>query len=175
MPTRLIFSFFLLFSLVIKAQLTIPDVLGMFNNDTVDYISVEELQKQDNAAILDTREKEEYQVSHLRNALWVGYDDFDMDSVLRTIPNKETPIVVYCSIGVRSEDIGEKLKRHGYSQVSNLYGGIFAWKDKGYPVYNTKGQDTEKVHAYSKYWGGLLTNAEKVYTNKTEAIGQEKQ
>lgn len=163
------------FSLVLKAQLTIPDVLGMFNNDTVDYISVEELQEHDNIIILDTRQWEEYQVSHLKNAIWAGYDDFEMDKVVRAVPNKATPVVVYCSIGVRSEDIGEKLKRKGYSHVSNLYGGIFAWKDKGYPVYNAKGQVTEKVHAYSKYWGGLLTNAERVYTSKTEAIGQEKQ
>ena len=40
-------------------------------------------------------------------------------------------IIVYCSIGVRSEDIGEKLKELGYTKILNLYGGIFDWKNKG--------------------------------------------
>ncbi|MEX0288482.1 MAG: rhodanese-like domain-containing protein [Flavobacteriaceae bacterium] len=152
------------------AQNSIPNVLEKYNEHTVDYISVKELHETDTIVLLDAREREEYMVSNLKNSVWVGHKTFEVDNVKKTIPNPDTPIVVYCSIGVRSEEIGEKLKKAGFSNVKNLYGGIFAWKNNGFPVYDSQGEDTEKVHAYSKYWGSLLTNADKVYTDKTKTV-----
>ncbi len=140
------------------------DVLNLYNKESVPYIQVDELANKGGITLLDTRENEEFEVSHLENAQWVGYDQFDMEKFLRQFPDKDTPLVVYCSIGVRSEDVGEQLQEAGYTNVQNLYGGNFEWKNKGYPVVDQKKQKTEKVHAYSKYWGRLLTNAKKVYS-----------
>jgi rhodanese-related sulfurtransferase len=110
--------------------------------------------------ILDSREKEEYEVSHIQNAIWVGYDDFDRDRLAQV--SKDAPIVVYCSIGYRSEQITDQLAYLGYTNVHNLYGGIFEWVNQGNPVYDQSGE-TEKVHAYSKTWGIWLNEGEKVY------------
>ena len=110
--------------------------------------------------LLDTRSEAEYQVSHLAGARFVNYDTFDPKQ-LKDVP-KDAPIVVYCSVGYRSERVGEKLKQAGYTNVQNLYGGIFEWVNQGYPVYNAKGK-TEKVHAYSHSWGLWLRKGEKVY------------
>lgn len=153
--------FFLLFSA--NAQSSIDQALDWYNNESVPYISVTELQNLKNQIILDTREWEEYEVSHLKNAVWVGYDDFKLADVVTKYPDKNLNIVVYCSIGVRSENIGEELLESGYFNTKNLYGGIFEWTNEGYPVYNTKGEKTKKVHAYGKLWGKYLTKAEKVY------------
>ncbi len=143
---------------------SIEGVLDMNNSETVPYIQVAELKESDGYTLLDTREKEEYEVSHLENAHWIGHEHFKLKDVTSRFPDKDAAIVVYCSIGVRSEDIGEKLQEAGYTNVKNLYGGIFAWKNKGKPVFDPEGRKTEKVHAYSKYWGRLLTNADKVYS-----------
>lgn len=167
MRLSLLFILFFTLGLASCAQQSIPKVLEQLNDNTVDYISVEELHKMEAPLILDARERVEFGVSHLQSAIWVGYEDFDINKVLPQLPNKEEPIVVYCSIGVRSEDIGEQLKKAGYTNVKNLYGGIFEWKNKGYPVYDTNRKETEKVHAFSKYWGRFLNNAEKVYAKKT--------
>jgi 3-mercaptopyruvate sulfurtransferase SseA len=70
---------------------------------------------------------------------------------LQDIPKDET-IVVYCSIGARSQDIGKKLKSAGYKEVYNLYGGIFHWVNEDYPVYKNE-EETDEVHAFSKIWG----------------------
>jgi rhodanese-related sulfurtransferase len=113
--------------------------------------------------ILDAREKEEYNISHLKNALFVGYTTFELDSVFRKIPNKNSEIVVYCSIGIRSETIAFKLKKAGYSHVFNLYGGIFEWKNNNFKVYNLENAETENVHAYSKEWSNWLKKGEKVF------------
>ncbi|WP_223170194.1 rhodanese-like domain-containing protein [Maribacter aquimaris] len=137
--------------------------LKALNNETIPYIQVSEAVAKDSLVFLDTRKLEEFKISHLEQALWVGYDQFDAQHLQNAIPNLETPIVVYCSIGVRSEDIGEKLQEMGYTNIQNLYGGIFKWKNSGYPVFDTEGNETEKVHAYNRLWGKLLEKGEKIY------------
>jgi rhodanese-related sulfurtransferase len=126
-------------------------------------ISVPELYKenQSNIVFLDAREKKEFEVSHLKNARWVGYEDFKLSRVKGIEKNKE--IVIYCSIGVRSEKIGEKLVDTGYTNVKNLYGSIFEWVNQGNPVFDSLGNTTNKVHAYNKKWGIWLNEGEKVY------------
>ena len=110
--------------------------------------------------LLDSREPGEFEVSHIKGARNVGYDDFDM-SALKDIP-KDTEIVIYCSVGYRSEKIGEKLLDEGFTNVSNLYGGIFNWVNEGNQVVDGNGA-TPKVHAYNKKWGQWLEKGEKVY------------
>ncbi len=147
----------------IFGQTKLDKTLKKWNTESVPYIQPENLPDIKSFTLLDTRKKEEYEVSHLKDALWVGDKAFDPKKVLEAIPDKEKPIVVYCSIGVRSEDIGEKLLAMGYTNVQNLYGGIFEWKNKENPVYNLKEQPTDSVHAFSKHWGKLLSKGIKVY------------
>jgi rhodanese-related sulfurtransferase len=118
------------------------------------------LEQETHPVLLDTRSEKEYGVSRLAGARFVDYETFDPGQ-LAHIP-KTTPIVVYCSVGYRSERVGEKLKAVGYTEVYNLYGGLFEWVNQGKPVYNSRGK-TEKVHAYSRAWGVWLRKGEKVY------------
>ena len=66
-------------------------------------------------------------------------------------------------MGYRSEKISEQLLDAGYTDVANLYGGIFEWKNQNQKVVNMDGQTTESVHAYNRTWGIWLKNGEKVY------------
>ncbi|HIC31201.1 MAG TPA: rhodanese-like domain-containing protein, partial [Flavobacteriaceae bacterium] len=79
------------------------------------------------------------------------------------LPNKNELIVVYCSIGIRSAKIAQQLKDEGYTNVFNLYGGIFEWKNNNFSVFDLNGQKTKKVHVYNKYWAKWLTKGEKVF------------
>ena len=157
---------FLFFPLAVSClgQQSMESVLKLHNKGSVPYIQAAKLANENGFTLLDARESEEFGVSHLENAEWIGYDDFDIEKFALQFPDKNASFVVYCSIGVRSEDIGEQLQKAGYTNVQNLYGGIFEWKNKAYPVVDSTNKKTEKVHAYSKYWGRLLTNAEKVYS-----------
>jgi len=150
-------------SLVVHSQKSLKGILKKYNTESVPYIHIEESSANTSILYVDARKRKEYEVSHLKNALWVGYEQFDAGKVQKEIPAKDTEIVVYCSIGVRSEDIGEKLMKLGYTNVSNLYGGIFEWKNKGFPVYDDQGQETEKVHAFDAHWGKYLKQGEKVF------------
>ncbi len=148
------------------AQEPLDKLLSKFNSHSIPYISVEELRMQsDNEKIyiLDAREQEEFDVSHLKNSVFVGYNDFSAESVTSKIEDKSANIVVYCSLGIRSENVSEKLKKAGYLNVKNLYGGIFEWKNKGYSVYDSSNRETQKVHAFSKPWAKYLNKGEPVF------------
>jgi rhodanese-related sulfurtransferase len=129
---------------------------------TVPEISVDSLARIKNTTILlDAREPEEFKVSHMKNAIYVGYNDFNLDAVKGI--SKESPVVVYCSVGYRSEKVSEKLKAAGFKNVANLYGGIFEWKNQEHDVVDENGAVTENVHAYNKVWGAWLKKGKKVY------------
>lgn len=114
----------------------------------------------DSAIFLDAREKSEYDVSHIKNAQWVGYNSFKFSRISHIPKNKL--IIIYCSIGYRSEKITEKLLKKGYTSVYNLYGGIFEWSNQSYPMYrgNIKTQD---IHGYNKNWSKWITEGDITY------------
>ncbi|MGJ8634693.1 MAG: rhodanese-like domain-containing protein [Luteolibacter sp.] len=106
--------------------------------------------------LLDTREWEEYKVSHIPGAVWVGYKTFD----IKRLGNLEngSGIIVYCSIGYRSEKIGERMQAAGFQNVRNLRGGVFAWANDKLPLENENGR-TKTVHGYNKAWSNYLDPA----------------
>ena len=67
---------------------------------------------------LDAREKKEFDVSHINDAIWIGYEDFDITRVQNIA--KDEKIVVYCSVGYRSEKIAEKLTAVSFSAIFSL-------------------------------------------------------
>ena len=130
---------------------------------SVKTISPNDVKRQSDMLILDARERSEYDVSHLPNAVFVGYNNFEkktLDSIA-----KDRPIVVYCSIGYRSEKIAEKLQKQGFSRVYNLYGSIFEWVNQGNVVVDKNNQPTKKVHTYNKAWSRWVEDgkAEKIW------------
>lgn len=137
-------------------------LLKEYNKRSVPYISVQDLKKTNDVLILDTRKKEEYEVSHIPGAIWVSEKVNDSIYAFAKA-KKDQPIVVYCSVGIRSEDFGEDLLKRGFNNVQNLYGSIFAWKDEGYELQNIEKKETDSVHVFSKIWGKYLKTGTKVY------------
>lgn len=103
--------------------------------------------------ILDARSEAEYAVSHLQQADRIDPHHPDLAAVAGA--SKDTPIVVYCSVGYRSARIVEQLGQAGFSHVYNLEGSIFQWANEGRPVFKD-GHPTMLVHPYNKLWGTLL-------------------
>ena len=57
--------------------------------------------------------------------------------IANEVPDKDTPIVVYCGINQRSPLAAETLRKMGYTRVSNYAPGFFEWRDAGKPVKST--------------------------------------
>ncbi|MBC7642363.1 MAG: rhodanese-like domain-containing protein [Flavobacterium sp.] len=163
MNSKIISLFFLLSSFG-YAQKSIDKVLKALNNNSVPYISSQNLKKlSEKIILLDAREKNEFEVSHIENAINIGFNKFDINKIKSNISDKNQKIIVYCSIGVRSERIGEKLLKEGYTNVYNLYGGIFDWKNNDFMVVNDNNVETQNIHTYSKSWGKYLIKGNKIY------------
>lgn len=106
------------------------------------------LLKSEHIILIDVREEKEFAISHLPNALNIT----EVDAVHYP---KDTLIVVYCSVGLRSAAFAQKLQKRGFTKVLNLRGSIFAWANSGYIL--RRGEKTVNVvHPYNKNWGKLL-------------------
>ncbi len=103
--------------------------------------------------LLDVREFEEFEISHLQGARNVR----TLDEALAAIGNeRERAVVVYCSVGYRSAKLARSLADRGVRNVKNLEGSIFAWANSDHPVYRGT-QRASRVHPYDEKWGRMLT------------------
>lgn len=130
---------------------------------TVPILKIKEVNNLDAYLFLDARESKEFETSHIRNSKNIGFDNFDLKKTIAAFPNKSKAIVIYCSIGIRSEIIGEKLIKAGYTNIYNLYGGIFEWKNQLNIVVDSEEKPTENVHTFSKEWSRWLQKGKKIY------------
>ena len=80
--------------------------------------------------VLDVRTERERDAGYIGGSVWIprGVLEFKIYEVCK---NPDRPIVVYCRKGGRSLLAVKTLERMGYSNVSNLLGGINAWGAKG--------------------------------------------
>ena len=117
---------------------------------SVPVISCNDLEDmKDDVLILDTRTREEFEISHIPGAKFAGFDSFD-EAMLAAV-RKDQKIIVYCSIGYRSEKIAERIQSMGYD-VANLYGSIFEWVNQDKPIVDKNGNKTHKLHTYNRKW-----------------------
>src|SRR5688572_25929519 len=157
----------LIFALYVHAsgQSAFDEKLQSMYRNTVPLVTVEVLQnnlgKNKNMILLDIRTPVEYAVSHLPHAKFIDYRNFKLHK-LDTL-SRQTLIVVYCSVGYRSERVGEQLFAMGFKNVKNLYGGIFEWVNKGYAIVDGFGKTTTRVHTYNKNWSRWLKRGIKIY------------
>ncbi len=103
--------------------------------------------------LIDVRSADEFAVSHLRGARRLDPKAENLLS-LNDLP-RDTPVVTYCSVGIRSSAMARRLLRAGFTNVANLDGSIFAWANEGRTVYR-RDQPVSEVHPYNALWGRLL-------------------
>jgi len=86
----------------------------------------------DEVAVLDVREPDEYEQGALPGAIHLPRGNLEF-SVEGRIPDKSTPVVVYCATGVRSVFAAKTMGDMGYTDVVEMVGGFNRWKDEGRP------------------------------------------
>jgi molybdopterin/thiamine biosynthesis adenylyltransferase/rhodanese-related sulfurtransferase len=100
--------------------------------DGIPQITVEELKRKLDAKedifVLDVREPHEYPIANLGAPLIpVGSIEGRIGELAA---HKNSEVVVHCRSGARSQKAALALKQAGFTNVSNLAGGILAWADK---------------------------------------------
>lgn len=98
----------------------------------VDVAQAQSMSKQ-GALLLDVRETGEYAEAHAPDATLIPLGE--LGTRLNEIAAyKDKPIAVICRSGRRSAKAVELLQGAGYSQVSNVSGGMTAWENAGLEV-----------------------------------------
>ena len=88
-------------------------------------ITIEELRTKvaQGAILIDVRSNQEYREGHIQGA--INIPDFEIvNRIQREVPKKKQLIVLYCQYGGRSKAAGVLMKKLGYTNVYNLYGGL---------------------------------------------------
>ncbi|HTP43436.1 MAG TPA: rhodanese-like domain-containing protein [Candidatus Acidoferrum sp.] len=83
--------------------------------------------------LVDTREDNEWARGHIPNAIHLGKGVIERD-IEKAIPDKETPLVLYCGGGYRSALAADNLQRMGYRNVISMDGGWRGWTEAGFPT-----------------------------------------
>lgn len=83
--------------------------------------------------VLDVRTADEYKSGHLKGALQANWLDKAEFNSRTTHLDKTKPVYIYCLSGGRSGAAAEQLRSQGY-EVTNMQGGISAWKAAGLPL-----------------------------------------
>lgn len=82
--------------------------------------------------LVDVREDEEWAAGHAKGAVHIGKGVLERDAEAR-IPDKSTPLVLYCGGGFRSALAADALQQMGYTNVISMDGGMKAWREQGLP------------------------------------------
>ena len=83
--------------------------------------------------LVDVREDTEWAKGHAEGAVHLGRGVLERD-IEKSIPDRETEIVLYCGGGFRSALAAESLAKMGYKHVTSMDGGFRAWLEAGMPV-----------------------------------------
>ena len=83
------------------------------------------------ALLVDVREANEFAAVRVSGAVLVPLSTF-LEG--HTALPKDRPLLVMCAAGVRSAAAASFLLRNGWSDVTNVTGGIDAWQQAGLPV-----------------------------------------
>ena len=87
----------------------------------------------DATILVDVREATEFAEGHIEGARNIPFGKLD-ERVAELDGHKASAVIVTCQSGTRSLAAGKKLTGHGFTQVYELKGGLFAWKDQNLPV-----------------------------------------
>ena len=88
------------------------------------------LRRRGGVALVDVREASEWDQGHLPGARHVskGYLEQEIEAA---VPDRATPVILYCAGGIRSLFAAKTLRGMGYGDVVSMNGGFEAWKSQG--------------------------------------------
>jgi len=83
--------------------------------------------------ILDVRTADEFNDGHLEGAVMLDFYDPDFATQIADL-DPDVPYLLYCRSGNRSGQAAEIMEQLGFTDVTDVDGGILAWVDAGQPI-----------------------------------------
>ena len=102
------------------------------------------------AAIVDVREASEWEQGHLPDAIHIS-KSYVEQQIENAVPDRDTPVILYCAGGVRSLFAAQSLEQLGYTNVASMSGGFQAWKSQGLPWEAPVVLSSDQKQRYSRH------------------------
>jgi rhodanese-related sulfurtransferase len=83
--------------------------------------------------LVDVREAYERESGYLPGSMGLSKGVLERD-IEQKIPDRNTPIIFYCSGGFRSVLAADNVQKMGYTHVASMAGGSRAWVEQGLPL-----------------------------------------
>lgn len=101
------------------------ELFDIFGNKADINTLVEEARQTDGAVLIDVRTPEEFASGHIEGAYNIPLDR--IESTLKIVQDKSTPLYLYCRSGARSGRACSYLQSEGYTNAVNI-GGVMSWR-----------------------------------------------
>src|ERR1700726_4644300 len=117
---------------------------------TVPEVTPEQVRAGSGRTVIDVRERYEFEEGHLPGAthLSKGFIETRIEDL---VPDRATPITLYCAGGVRSLLAARSLQELGYADVQSMSGGYGAWKQAGFDFVVPKVLTPVQQKRYSRH------------------------
>jgi molybdopterin/thiamine biosynthesis adenylyltransferase/rhodanese-related sulfurtransferase len=100
--------------------------------------------------LVDVRRRDEWDEGHIPGATHIPRGSLE-SRIEKAAPDRDRPILVYCSAGERSAFAARTLGEMGYEDVTSLAGGFTDWKRNGFPTQVDKALDPQRRTRYSRH------------------------
>src|ERR1700736_6382139 len=113
-------------------------------------VTPQQMRAEPDRVVIDVRERNEFEEGHVPGAVHLskGFIETQIEDL---VPNRETPITLYCAGGVRSLLAARSIRELGYTNVESLGGGFGAWKQAGYDFIVPKALTAQQKQRYSRH------------------------
>ncbi len=102
------------------------------------------------ARFVDVRRYDEWEEGHIPGAAHIPRGSLE-SRIEGVVPDRTTPVVLYCASGERSAFGAKSLAELGYENVVSLAGGFTDWKRNGYDVVLPTTLSPERRTRYSRH------------------------
>jgi len=93
-------------------------------------VAQERVESEPTAVVLDVREPDEWEQGAIPGSIHIPRGHLETQ-IENRVPDKATPLIVFCAGGVRSAFAAKTLGELGYADVVSVEGGFGRWKDEG--------------------------------------------
>lgn len=113
-------------------------------------VAADALRRRGGVALVDVREPSEWDQGHVPGARHVPKSHLEQE-IEAAVPDRTTPVVLYCAGGIRSLFAGQTLAAMGYTDVVSLSGGFELWKGQGLEWTQPAGLTDAQRQRYSRH------------------------
>ncbi len=92
-----------------------------------------QLVNKEHGIVLDIRDKADFGKGHITDSYNIPYSDLEKRHV-ELNDYKDKPVVVVCKMGMTASPASKLLKKHGFTNVYKLTGGLSEWTASSLPL-----------------------------------------